>query len=350
MTKPLSFQMLAYDDCWQDLIQIRNECRDTVRDKCYMDWRYLGRPCRKKPKIIWAINELGEKVGSMSIVPHDYCLDGRVCQVGIIGDISVLSTCQGQGIAGKMLTFFIGHAFYKELEGCIVLLSEHVSHLFVKVGWQHVSGINRCVKIINFEPSLRAKLPAFLAIPTGKLINWLARQASVRHRLKLPAEFSTCCTKEFDSSYNQLWQKFDKSECCLGLRTAEYLTWRYHQHPLNIYYSFELRNQSGLCGYIIYYQDNGKVLINDTLCLQGDKYALYLLSEFIRHVMGMDTVESIVLSVNESVQKQYPLNKVGFIKRSDSLIFMIPHQDYLPRDSGLLLGNRWHLTVGDKDV
>lgn len=136
----------------------------------------------------------------------------------------------------------------------------------------------------------------------------------------------------------------------MGLRTAEYLTWRYYQHPLCLYSSFELSDQSGLCGYIIYYQENGKVLINDILCLQRGKYSLYLLSEFIKHVMEMDAIESIVLSVNEKTQKQYPLNKIGFIKRSDNLIFMIPHQDYLPRDSGLSLGDRWYLTIGDKDV
>ena len=78
-----------YDKCKRELVNFRNENRTDDRDAAYFDWRYTARPLAGMPIIVWAESEQGRRVGSLSMASHQYLINGRLCPVGILGDISV---------------------------------------------------------------------------------------------------------------------------------------------------------------------------------------------------------------------------------------------------------------------
>lgn len=341
----IKFSTSTYEKCKQEFIAFKNANRDAERDEKHFDWRYLERPCELKPVIVWAENGNGKKIGALSVVPHHYSIDNKAYPLGILGDISVAKECRGQGIAKQMFNYLSGLDEIKKLKACIVLPNEDAARPLEKSGWQTVTKLERYVKILDVKKRLKGKV--FLEA-ISPFINSLLKLLSYETFLKEAPGFKGEVTDSFDDRFDDLWNSFKKDGAIIGLRSKEYLTWRYSLHPTVKYQIFTFSAHEKLCGYIIFHLDRDTCYIDDILSIKEKKCQVYLLYHFIKYVKKNLSPCDIIMRFNKNDLLKLPLTRFGFIKRPDYMKFMLHLNGGVKKF--LLEGYKCLLTAGDKDV
>lgn len=339
----MDFIALSYEKCKKDLMAFRNRNRAAGRDAGYLDWRYRGRPSEKEPVIVWAIDKGGEPAGSLSLIPHEYFVNGLARTLGVLGDISVAESMRGKGIAGRMLEFLRGLEQVRELDGCIVLPNEEASRPLLKAGWTAKSRLERHVKPLDLEGRLRKKTGRALAsisAPPLNLLLRLVKEATVR----VPARYGSSLADGFDGRFDELWAGFAKKGLIAGKRDSAYLSWRFADHPAEKFSVFVLAEGARPSGYIVYRSFDDELKVYDLLCPAGGVEADYLVSSFLGFARSVSAA-SIALRASAVALSGFDLKKFGFIKRPDAQDLMA-----LSRDKDAPLWSNWHITAGDKDV
>ncbi len=345
------FSKYSFEECKKDFIAFRNENRDSKRNEAYFEWRFLKRPSGAQPVIVWAETAAGEKIGSLSIVPHQYLINNLSYPLAILGDISVSRQWRGKGVAKQMFNYLSGLDEVKKLKACVVLPNEEAARPLGKASWQKVSELERYVKILRSEDFLKRVLrgKTFSKIISTSLNTVLRLSVNEVFLGRVP-RYKSGLVSEFDERFDGLWNSLNKENMFLGMRNREYLTWRYLLHPIDKYNIFILLHDEKLCGYIIFYTGESTCYVIDVLCLNENRYPDYLLYNFINHIKKNDVVSSINLRINRSDFSRLPLYKFGFIRRPDVQHFMVHVNSEFSGQHSLLNGRNWYLTAGDKDV
>jgi RimJ/RimL family protein N-acetyltransferase len=347
----VTFSTVDYDQGKADLLVIRNANRDTTRDAAYMAWRYLDRPTKLPPLVVFAETSAGRKIGSLSVIPHEYAIDNITIPVGILGDISVEKTWRGKGIAEQMIQFLSGLEAFQRMAAGIVLPNEAAARPLQKCGWRTVATLRRYVRVLDIEALLRQRFNAKWPLaPLARLANNLLRLCSAESYFKGLSGHTWEITDHFDDRFDHLWHEVNKTGTIVGLRNKDYLSWRYTNHPTENYQVFLLLRQSRLCGYVVFHINGNRCYIDDLLSANGDSSCAHLLFHFLQYVRGEKMATSISMMTNEHNKLARILRKFGFHKRPDYLKLMV--SIYEPHPRAGLLTNRaaWFLTAGDKDV
>jgi hypothetical protein len=127
-------------------------------------------------------------------------------------------------------------------------------------------------------------------------------------------------------------------------RTADYLNWRYREHPQQSYGMLTARHGAKLCGYLILHMNGEDCIIDDVLA-ENDLVRGFLLAEATalarRH--QVQTLSAPWLSTHVGRQT---LEKCGFRPRESSPVVLLT----LPQRRGQgapPASNEWYLTHGD---
>lgn len=333
---------VSYEKSKKELAAFRNSNRSDGRDLGYFDWRYARRPSGREPIIVWAIEKSGETVGSLSVIPHDYSVNGTSALFGVLGDISVSEKARGKGIAGRMLGHLNGLCDLEGLRGCIVLPNEEASRPLQKAHWKTKSCLERHIKFLDIEDKLRRKagpLASFAAPPVNLLL-----RLSGGALAGVPAAYKSDVSETFDERFDELWSRLSKNGIIAGRRDRTWLTWRYAEHPVEKFSVFLLSEGTRPSGYVVYKTEDRVVKVYDLLCPGGGKEAGYLLAAFSSHARAISAA-SIIIRGSRGALEGFNLKKFGFMKRSDTQSLMVR----AAQSDGPEWSN-WHLTAGDKDV
>jgi GNAT superfamily N-acetyltransferase len=346
----ITFSTEDYEKCKGDLLAIRNANRDTAQDATYIAWRYEQRPVALKPIIVFASNDAGDKIGSLSVIPHEYVINGDKYTVGILGDISVNKNWRGRGVTEAMLNYLSALPAWQQLETCIVLPNESAARPLQRADWHTITRLSRYVKVLDVNAALQRWLG-----PT-RVANWLAflsrhilRLLSIEILLKRHPEYAWEAADSPDGRVDRLWRELDKQGTVIGVRDSAYLTWRYAAHPTARYRIFYLLKQSQVCGYVIFQLSEDRCIIEDWLCDGNSQYTV-LLSLFVKYLREHQAASSISIMINEAHAVKTVLHQFGFIKRRDQLRFMIKSHGGRSNTGILSTAGAWFLTSGDKDV
>ncbi len=341
----IKFIIIPYEKCKKDLITFRNAHRENNQNETYFDWRYLNRPNKSAPIILWAEEKSGKKLGSISLIPHHFMINCSTNLFGILGDISVASEWRGKGIATQMFDYLSDCEEVKNLKAQIVLPNENAASALRKSGWNVVSRIERYVKIIHFEERLKRLLRIRWLCKLASLpLNCATQLLSVESYIKFPAGYKWEIVHGFDERFDDLWKNSNNEGTIRGFRNKAYLNWRYAEHPQLKYEVFTLTRNNQLCGYIVFHAQKDRYYIDDLLCVNKNRDSKYLLCGFLKLVRKHKVVSSISIGLNQNAFAYYPLRLFGFVKRRD-------HQKVMLQQNGAI-GNayQWYLTTGDKDT
>jgi RimJ/RimL family protein N-acetyltransferase len=343
----IRFSAVPYEHCKGDFVTFRNANREDVRDEQYFEWRFLKRPNGSKSLIVWAEDANGSKIGSISLTPHHYSLDNRNVLFGILGDISVSKEWRGKGIARQMLAYMKELREFKELEACIVIPNDDAAKPLEKEGWKTVSTIERYIRILNPEVSLRKHIAGkpFAAILTalGTLRDLITKKTVDGDSSGYRYEFSD----HFVDSFNNLWDGMDRMGIIVGRRDREYLTWRYQHHPIDKFRIFTISGKNELLGYIVSQIEGERCQIFDIVSKGKDSFCK-MLNSFVTYISSNKTLISVSLRLSDQAARGLPLKRSLFLKRPDYLRFMIYSTSQPSRFTSEEA--RWYLTLGDKDV
>lgn len=339
----IELSAVPYEKCKKDLVEFRNRNRQTGRGVGYFDWRYLKRPSGRQPVIVWAVEKgSGSTIGSLSLIPHEYSVNGAPSLFGVLGDISVSESARGLGIAGRMLNYLHGLKETSTLRACIVLPNIEASRPLQKAGWQTKSRVERHIKILDIGGALQKKAGRALASIAAPPINLFLRLSM--EPVRIPAQYKYSEVSAFDERFNELWANLPKSGIIYGRRDRKYLSWRFADHPEEKFFIFLLTQGTRPTGYIVYRVEEGAIKIYDLLCPEGGRESDYLLAAFSKHARSL-SASSIIIRASAWALASFNLKKFGFLKRADTQNLMVRAIDTDGPEWG-----RWYLTAGDKDV
>jgi len=346
----VSFSATTYRECRRELMEFRNANRDTIRDERYFDWRYSDRPGQSEPIIVWAHGPSSERIGSLSLIPHGFSVNGAPGAVGLLGDISIDKQWRGRRIGKSMFEYLLSLESVKSLTACAVLPNAEAAGPLSKAGWKPVSALNRHVKLMDAECVLAGRIkPRALRAAVTPVVNLVLRFLSCETYLRDLPGHSGEPLEALDRRFDALWTSIDKKGVIMARRDREDLQWRVLEHPLLKYRVFGYSAGEKLGGYIIFHIDRRTCYIDDMLSLGEKGYAARTLALFLGYLRKSASACSVVYRCNENDLTALPLKKFGFLRRSDSQQFMVALTGGAGQ-SMLLNGRKWFLTSGDKDV
>ncbi|MBI2400013.1 MAG: hypothetical protein HYV23_02985 [Deltaproteobacteria bacterium] len=223
------------------------------------------------------------------------------------------------------------------------------SRALEKSGWTTLVNIERHVKILRADAKIEKAIGRNIisaALSTAANSALMISSGDIFRRG--PGHLTAGPMDSFDSRFDAFWNEYDKTGAVFGMRTSEYLAWRYGAHPFVDYRIFALFEGENMRGYIIYFHDGGHCQIEDIIATKAGNNTSALLSSFIRFTRENSQADSIVIKMNRNSVNTVPLRQFGFLRRQDSQKFMA----LIPDSSSPLLSNaeKWFLTSGDKDV
>ena len=310
------------------------------------EWLYYKNPDGMARVWVACAPHTDEIIGVAAAFPRQLYLDGRILRGYVLGDFCIhpehrslgpalalqknsLEDLSGEG-AGFVLDFPSTSmlAIYKRLR------------------------IEATENMIRFAKPLRANRQIQQRISNKLAARAVASAANVALRIRdaglsrksawTITEESTACGEEFTRA---------SAEWSLGVgictaRTAQYLNWRFLQHPQRRYGLLTARKEGKLCGFLIFHLAGEDGTVVDLLA-QDDAVCKALLVETIeigRH-RGVNTLCAPFLS---SQGRRRLLEDCGFQPRESSPLVLLtlpwagscePKQD----------AGRWYLTHGDRE-
>jgi GNAT superfamily N-acetyltransferase len=342
----LSLSTVDYARRAAELLAFRNANRENRRDPRYFSWRYAERPGRTTPIIVVAEQPGDGIVGTLSVIPHDYAVNGVLRSIGLLGDISVSQTWRGRGVATTMLRHLAQLPAFRELAAGLVLPNEEVSRPLAQCGWQTITHLDRYIRILDEVRFIRRRLDnPWLSRIIEPAAAFLLRAASADLPMGNAREYDEDEADSFDDRFDQLWARLPKAGVILGRRDAAHLTWRYARHPLTTHRVFTLSREGELFGYIVFHLADDICHIDDVLWLD-ERHGAALLGRFIAHVRRNPLPASVSIHVTGYGPAAALLRRCGFLRRRDRW-----HCMALPADgANPAIRSGWWLTAGDKDV
>jgi len=337
------FETLEYAECVERVANFRNRNRDSERSADYFRWRYLGRPCNQCGYVTWALDAQGEPVGAAAFIAHEFSVLGLRQFVGVVGDISVLLSHRGQGIARGLLTEVRIAASMRGLNACFVLPNPEVTGSLSKAGFVTVASIVRDVRMLSVRRRLTERFGAGGRVAAA-FIDPLLGINRARRGSGAPQGYEWREAAVFDRDADGLWESIEKDKRVLSVRNYLYLRWRFDAKPGAAYRIFEIRRANELHGYVVHHVEDDMTVIDDFL-VRDAAAGRVLAREFIQTVRENAWGDAIQARFLATTSMPVPWHGAGFVRRADSQLVM-----WADTVSPIALPHAWFVTPGDKDV
>ena len=273
--------------------------------------------------------------------------------------------CRGNEVQGFVLGDFCIHPDYRSLGPALALqrssledLSREGAGFVFDFPSTSMLAIYRRLRIqpqdsaIRFAKPLRADRQIRKRIRNQAAARTLAVAANAGLRLRDAGlsrsntwtikEETTPCGEEFTIAFRQ-WAP--RTHICAG-RSADYLNWRFLQHPQRHYHFLTARKDGRLCGYLIYHWAGDDATVVDLLA-EEDPVSKALLVETIAlmRVCGVNTLSAPFLG---SRAGREILEDCGF-QRRESFPVIVLTLPWAASQQGYLGVDPWYLTHGDRE-
>jgi hypothetical protein len=212
--------------------------------------------------------------------------------------------------------------------------------------------IETSTTVIRYAKPLRVDRQIQRRIPNPLAARGLSAAANVALRVRdaglkratawAIAEQSELCGEEF----TQASQRWSAGLGICPVRTADYLNWRFLQHPQRRYHLLTARKGGALCGFLIYHLDGEDAVIVDVLA-EADAALKALLVEAIE-IARNHRVHTLSIPFLPSQAGKELLEDCGFEQRESSPVILL-NLPWSAKDGKNSDANRWYLTHGDRE-
>ncbi|MBC8186575.1 hypothetical protein H8E88_36295, partial [candidate division KSB1 bacterium] len=266
------------------------------------------------------------------------------------GDFSVDKKFRTLGVALKLRREAKESVESGEVAAFYAHPNERMEVVHQKVGHHKLGSMQRYVKLLRVDRHVAKKVNNHLVVSlVSSVINLALNVYDFRLRASKAFEIELAGHQEFGAEYDVLFKTTVKEFGVIGDRGASYLNWRYYQNPLYRTERIVLRQHGKLCGYVIFYVENGVAIFKDILCINNDEALQTLLIRWVQVLRKRRafSISAIFMDTNPVLSC---FEKVGFVSRPEiSSVFAYVLQNN-PIASKWLNKDQWYMTVGDRDV
>ncbi len=281
-------------------------------------WKWLYESNPAGPALTYVVEHVESKqiVGSASVYPRDIILQGKPGKAGVLADFV---TSKAHRVAGPAVMVQRAIANAHRERGFDFLFgypNKGAAPIFPRLRFETVGESTLWVKPLR----TRQKLATFIHPISAHLLAPLADSLLALNDLRLCVarrnRYRISLDRLPDQAFSDLWHRRKESIPVSGVRTAEYLTWRYVNHTTEHYHFFTLqsRHNATLHGYVVYLVRNNRVFIADAFADHGYAGLAALLLSFSR-CMRRHSYESVC--VNYAGDKGFleVLRSLQFVER-----------------------------------
>ena len=323
------------------LLKFLQENLSAAIDRRRFDWLY--RDCPSGEGKAWlAIEEKTDRViGAAAVFPRKMNLAGQIQEGCVFGDFCISPDHRSLGPALQLQRKCIDSVADGPFRAGYDLPSTSMLAIYQRLGIKTTGKLVRMTKLLRSNAKVAAKVkPRFLAGGLSAAANVVL--SARRGSLKLKSGVSIEVHKGgFGSEFTELAAR---TKGYLGIsaeRSAEFLTWRYTEHPQNQYETLTARRGANLQGYLVCTQQGSSTHVADCIGesakVRGD--LLRGLMTFVK----TRKAESINVPVLESHAFCAELRDMGFSAReSVPAVFLQSKGEAAPATG-------WFLLDGDRE-
>lgn len=333
------------------LVQLLNQNRKRPVDKRRFEWLYFENP-EGEAKAWIVFDEKSEKpIAFCCVLPRRVRVGGKDILCWNSGDFSVNKKFRTLGIALKLRRKAKEgvdkgeiRCFYAHPNKAMAIVHDRVGHVCL-------GRMYRFAKILDTRPYVEKKLKhRYLAKPIGILLNVLFE---IKNKLKLRKKegfhIEIVTQNTFGKEFDLYFEKMSSRYHILGDRGADYLTWRFSNHPHYQSETLTIRKEGTLQGYLIFYVEGDVAFLADVLCPPSGPVLFAILRFWLKRLRKrkVASVSAILLDSNPLIP--FFLEE-GFRKRpEESDVYVYATMNDSIKDEWLD-GHKWYMTEGDRDI
>ncbi|MFD2683109.1 GNAT family N-acetyltransferase [Bacillus seohaeanensis] len=335
-----------------DEVEINNlftEVFHKQRSIPHWEWKYKGNVLNKT--IVTVAEENKEIAGHVALVPFKGKWFHENIYLGARTDTMVSPKHRGKGIYKDLNVEMIQQASEQGLDYLFGYPAPKAKELFLKyTGAQEIGFVPRLMKINKVSNLLESRFSAL------KLAKPLLKWADVFFRSKntsLPTGYRIESKTAADSSFDELWERGKQLSNISLVRDADFINWRFTNHPDWDYSILALYKEEKLIGYIVTRTEEkqygtGKVLngyIVDVFA-DGEKEVWDLLiSAGIQNLHEADVIQTWALDHTLLFKC---LTSTFSFKHKDSPMPLVGKKITESLSDGISLSD-WYITPADVD-
>lgn len=315
-------------------------------DRRRMDWLY--RLCPHGEAKVWVAEEedSGRLVGAAAVFPRRINLAGSTGNGFVLGDFCVSADHRSLGLAIRLQRKCLESVQDGTFAAGYDLPGKSMMAVYSRLGSPPGGEMVRMVKLLRADGKIAGKVKSkILARALSNAANAvLAFQRGSSPQRKSGASFELQqgrCGEEYTDLAHSVGARLG---VCVD-RSAEYLNWRYFDHPHQKYEILAARRQGRLVGYVTFQQEGIKACIVDWFGREPGDLHRDLLRGMMTLVKsrGCESIQGHVLA---SHPYRSDLQSLGFRPRESSpVVFLGP-----PAQQSATTGNNnWLLMDGDRE-
>ncbi|WP_085994109.1 GNAT family N-acetyltransferase [Oceanobacillus senegalensis] len=315
-------------------------------------WKFIDHPLQTNPFIL-VFEEEGKILGHIALWVSEAFINGKVKEIALRVDTMVDPDARGKGIYNQLNRTMLEEAEKHNIDLLYGFPAPKAKELLLKsTGAIHVDNIARYVYIMDPTSLAAAILPVLSPLKgLGKIYKHL--QMKKVKQLVLPTGWKWEKVDRFDESYTTLAGETKHVKPIMLKRDADYLNWRFMEHPYYNYSVFQLTQNEKSQGYVVIKKEEvdfkkGRITIGsivDVLAYNDEETWKHLLYGAIQQLSDVDIIQTWMMSDTMSSEI---LEKIGF-KLKDRPMPLVIHD--IANDAEANAGHHtsWWITQGDVD-
>jgi hypothetical protein len=305
-------------------------------------FRWLYRENPFGPARAWiAYEKEAGAIGMAAVFPRRMYCDGGVVSGCVLGDLCIATKYRSLGPALQLQRACLECARSEEFAMGYDFPSTTMLGMYERLGILPVAKLVRVVKILRIDEKIRRVLPArILSRPAAAAANFSLsltdRTSAQPSGLDFRLEDAPCT-----SEYSELAARIGSSLGICTVRNAEYLNWRYWQHPQVKYEFLAARRASELVAYCAFTTAEASATIADLFGSMDDQAMPGLLHRLVV-LLRARGVATVSLPLMDSDPRTTWLRKMGFWAREAVPVMALSRE-------GTLSGAQMFLMHGDRE-
>jgi N-acetylglutamate synthase-like GNAT family acetyltransferase len=310
-------------------------------------WKYINNP--QNETVITVFEEGEEVVGHVALVPVVAKWFDEEIKVGARTDTMVSPRHQGKGIYRQLNEELLSQAKSHSIDFLYGYPAKEAKKLFIRyTGAKEIASIPRLMYINKASNVIASKLPA------AKLLKPVLRFADKKTKNSTSSIYRQAEVTNCNEQFNKLWEEANDVASILIKRDADYLNWRYHNHPDKNYKMLALYKEEKLVGYSVLHIEKkpygkGSLAFGTVVDMLANDQDVWdeLVKRSLHGLNQADIIQTWALTHTDYFQA---LRKNGFIHKDNPMPLVGKTIDEgLPNnEEGFDIAN-WFITPGDVD-
>jgi hypothetical protein len=296
-----------------ELIHFLCENLTEKSDEARFDWLYLQNPCGEG-RAWMAFDEAGRTIGVAAAFPRRVWLDRKPQRAWILADFCVAAYSRSLGPALLLQRECLKCLTEEEEPVWYDFPSRSMVAIYRRLGIPILGNYVRHVRLIRMD----AKVQSYITNrPLARAVSGIGNLALRLRRVRR----SSACNVEVtlhEDVFGEEFTEFDSVSANLprirGLRTAEYLNWRYLRNPLHRYRVVVAKRGRELLGYAVVEIDGSEFTVTDLQALEESATVPAILAS-IDHLARKANVDRVTASIMEGASLAAYLRRAGFYPR-----------------------------------